>query len=214
MKKLLISIALLALSSLHIAKAADVNLDLSNAGVQVTGPTTLRLNNVIIDGAKNPFSVEFGWDPKTSSFRQLSKGLDISPKWRLTASEVKFSPDTGTFSRDLNEMCASEFGFGNVYADWADVKAWIENDSKRAQTFINSAGLAISPGKPKFVLSSFQSRPFSSMMSQTDTHYLNGVTLDPSGAKDNVLGGTIYAAGQWAYPHLKYNVLCNNKSGS
>ena len=206
---LLLTMAL-AMNAVHAS--SDAQIDLTNSGFQITGPNALRINNLTMKGAKVPMTAEFIWDSKAGALKMVSKAPDTRSKWRVSNSTVKYSPANGSFSKDLNAVCVSEFGSGYVYADWADVKGWVANDPQKAQTFINSVGLNHVGSNYRFVLTSYQMRPFSSMVSPTDTSYLNGVTLNPSGAKDNVLGGTITVAGQWAQSHLDYNILCNNKA--
>lgn len=211
MKKTKISIALCALISLTSAHAQTVNVDITKAGIQATGATTFKVSNLSVFGQSTPFVVEFAWDPSTLSFRPITANFDVSEKWKVTTGIVNYA--NSTFSQDLAGLCASQFGFGFVQADWADIKTWINNDAAKAQTFLSSAGIRRVAGvTPPTVLVSLDSKtnvlingfgPFPVIVTDNGVDYGLGSILANS---------VVLSRGDSTTQNAK--VLCNNKSAA
>lgn len=197
-----------ALLVADVSQAQTIQLDISRSGFQTNGTSTFKVHNLQVVGQSKPFVVEFAWDAATLSFRPLTAQFDTSPKWQATTVRARFAG--GTFNQDLSGLCAAQFGFGNVQADWADIKTWINNDATRAQTFINSVGLAKTPGSnvTPYVLVSANQK-----ISTTTNGLIFPIALtliDIFPGFETYLGGTIFLVGGPSATDLA--VVCNNKA--
>lgn len=218
MNKLSQSIVLLS-SLLAFNGHAQISIDASKIGVQVTGTSTITLNNLTVIGQSKPFSVDFAWDPMTVSFRPVAARVDAAEKWKPTTTTASWSSGSLSFSQDLSGLCASEFGFGHVQADWADVKSWINNDASRAQTFINSAIFKPTPTTTRSLLASYNNKAYG-LSSYSSNYFPMVISLRPNFSNlfnEDLLGGTLYSSNSDAGSGLgggPFYVLCNNKSAT
>jgi hypothetical protein len=188
--------------------AQTIQLDISRSGLQTTGTSTFKVNNLKVEGQTKPFVVEFAWDAASLAFRPITAQFDTSPKWQVTTVRARFAG--GTFNQDLSGLCAAQFGFGNVQADWADIKTWINNDATRAQTFINSVGLAKTPGSnvtPYVLVSANQKN---STVNSSVSIPIALTLTDVYPGFETYLGGTIFLVGGPTATDL--TVVCNNKA--
>ena len=192
------------------SSANPINVDITSSGLQSTSASTFKVTNLAVTGLSTRYTVEFAWDAVSLSFRPITAIPDTSQKWKVTTGIVNYKD--GSFSQDLSGLCAAQFGFGHVQADWADVVAWINNDAAKAQTFITSAAIRPGPDQASatpVVLATYLAKSTVSAGFGINPVGIFGVANSQS--TTSILGGTVFL-GYTLQSNLR--VLCNNKAAS
>ena len=67
------------------------NIDMTDSTISITGPTTIQIRNMAVEGYSGTYWAEFIWDPGTLSFKLVEADVDAAaptPGWNI---EYNFS---------------------------------------------------------------------------------------------------------------------------
>lgn len=196
---LVFSVALLASST----SFSDVTIDLTNAGVQVSGSNSIRINNLNVTGA-GKFTADLVWDAKSLVFVPIKAAVDTSTKFKAT--NYVFSFDNGSFSDSPASVCQREHGLAYGLADWTDLVAALKSSSD-LNTFLNSIG---DTGRQGVAGSGYYLSYKGASFKDKDSAYYAFAYSDSTWYTifDSILGGTLKVA----YGSNRFKAICVNKS--